>query len=141
MSSMTPRNSVRRYLIERGVRSDLLGGGLTGLVERWTNIVDEIARGYQLTLDDYLNDMDVRDIIAGALTVADPQEREEIASALAHADRKLREVTKASPSLLEYPTDVPKPTSPPNLDRWWYARRPKNAGAALTRDLANLLSD
>jgi hypothetical protein len=132
MSSMTPRDSVRRYLIERGVRADLVGGGLTGLVGRWTHIVDEVSRGYQLTLDDYLNDMDVRDIIAGALTVANPDQHEEVARSLEEADRKLREATKASPSLLD---------NPPNLARWWYWRRPKKAGPALTRDLANVLDE
>ena len=129
---MRSRDSVRRYLIERGVRPDLVGGGLTGLVERWTNIVDEISRGYRLTLDDYLNDMDVRDIIAGALTVANPGEHEEVANSLAQADRKLRELTKASPSLLE---------NPPSLERWWYWRRPKKAGPSLTRDLRDLLDE
>lgn len=132
MTAKGPVDPVRRYLIERGVRADLVGGGLTGLVGRWTHIVDEVSRGYQLTLDDYLNDMDVRDIIASALTVANPDQHAEVARSLEQADRKLRDVTKASPSLLE---------NPPNLERWWYWRRPKKAGAALTRDLANVLDE
>lgn len=120
MSSMTPPDKVRRYLLERGVRADLVGGGLTGLVERWTKIVDEISRGYQLTLDDYLNDMDLRDIIAGALAVADQSERDAIHQALETADRTLRSVTMPS-SILRSAANPPNPENP---DRWWYSRLP-----------------
>jgi hypothetical protein len=116
MTVKEPLDPVRRYLMERGVRDDLVHEGLPGLVRRWTRIVHEVARGYSLTLDDYLNDMDIRDIIAGALAVADQKQRDAIHHAVEDADRKFRSMTIAS--LAE------NPENPPNPDRWWYSRRP-----------------
>jgi hypothetical protein len=37
------------------------------LVERWGQVVEEIERGYTLTFDDYLNDVDLRHLIARSL--------------------------------------------------------------------------
>jgi hypothetical protein len=108
---------VRRYLKKRGVRPDLVEGGLPGLIARWQTIVDEVARGYKLTLDDYLNDMDVRDIIAGALAVAEAKERRTIEEPLARADEKFQAATN-----LENPVN---PANPP--ESWWYSRKPRRA--------------
>jgi hypothetical protein len=140
MTARKPADPVRHYLIERGVRTDLVDDGLAGLVERWARIVEEVARGYQLTLDDYVNDMDIRDIIGGALAVAPPAGREAIEAALASADQKLLAATIPSPSLqnLEDPENSWNPENPPSPDRWWYARRPRRAGPTLTADLARL---
>jgi len=134
MTAKMPADPVRHYLLERGVRSDLVDGGLAGLVVRWERIADEVARGYQLTLDDYVNDMDVRDIIAGALAVARPDDRQAVEAALAGADQKLLSATIPSPSLQNL-------ENPPNSARWWYVRRPRRAGPALTEDLAQLSDD
>jgi hypothetical protein len=142
MTAKGSADPVRRYLIERGVRADLVHEGLAGLVDRWTRIVHEVARGYPLTLDDYLNDMDIRDIIAGALVVASQKERQAIRQTLEDADETLRSVTTPSPSLLrpQSPQNRQNPENPQNLENpenlqnlenpsiphppWWYSRLP-----------------
>jgi hypothetical protein len=116
-------DSVRRYLKKRGVRPDLVEGGLPGLVARWQAIVDEVARGYTLTLDDYLNDMDVRDIIAGALVVAGERERRTIEQPLARADEKFQAATNFENP--EHPSNPGNPPNPP--ESWWYSRKPRRA--------------
>ncbi len=141
-----PADAVKRYLRDRGARPDLVEAGLPGLVKRWATIVDEIARGYQLTLDDYLNDMDVRDMIAGALAVAGTKERDALERSLAEADRKLHELTTPSPSLWGPAANIPNQQNPANSAnladranlRWWYFRKPRHPGKSLEADLARL---
>ena len=71
----------------------------TACVRRWAAIVGEVAHGYELTLDDYRDDMDVRDIIAGVLPLATGTQRQAVEKQLADADRRLRDVTTVSSSL------------------------------------------
>ena len=58
---------VDRYLTGSGAGTHLLGLGMDGLIARWEAIADEVAAGYRLGLDDYLNDLDLRQILAGAV--------------------------------------------------------------------------
>src|SRR5207245_10374905 len=92
---MTDEAPVGRYLNERGARPDLIEGGLEGLVGRWEQIVNHVAQGYDLTLDDYRNDMDIRCLIAGALKAAGPNVTRAARQRLAAADRRLRVLTVA----------------------------------------------
>jgi hypothetical protein len=48
------------------------------LVERWGQVVAEIERGYTLTFDDYLNDMDLRHLIARSIRNVPPGAREQL---------------------------------------------------------------
>ncbi|MDQ6611510.1 MAG: hypothetical protein M3Y64_03675, partial [Gemmatimonadota bacterium] len=86
---------------------------LEALVQRWVQTVHEIERGYTLTFDDYLNDLDVRNSIAQQLdapirsesaTPASVQRNHEIGSqaapmvhslqaSLADADARFRAAT------------------------------------------------
>jgi ketosteroid isomerase-like protein len=130
---MTRRDPIRRYLADRGVRDDLVTDGLDGLVRRWAAIVGEVAHGYELTLDDYRNDMDVRDIIAGVLPLATGTQRQAVEKQLADADRRLRDVTTVSSSLWG-DSDADGAAA----ERWWYFRKPRKPGRALAADLATL---
>ena len=49
---------VRDYLQKKGCADHVINGGLAGLVETWEGIVESVAEGYSLGLDDYLNDLD-----------------------------------------------------------------------------------
>ncbi len=62
------------------------------LVERWARVVDEVERGFTLTFDDYLNDLDLRHRIAvGELESAiDDATRAE----LVRTDARFRVVTE-----------------------------------------------
>jgi hypothetical protein len=52
---------------------------LATLVERWGQVVAEIERGYTLTFDDYLNDVDLRQLIAQAMRNVPPVHRDTVA--------------------------------------------------------------
>jgi hypothetical protein len=69
---MTPRTSgpndpVREYLRRSGAPYSVVARGLRGLVENWERVVTQVVEGYNLSLDDYLNDMDTRQLLSNAL--------------------------------------------------------------------------
>ncbi len=115
---------VREYLERRGARADLVTGGAAGLVRHWEQIVEDVERGYQLTLDDYRNDLDLRDLLAGALAAATADERESLTARVEAADRAFRDATEPGRPIRN---DTP---------HWWYRRRPRAMGSALRKDLA-----
>ncbi|HEX5385726.1 MAG TPA: hypothetical protein VFW66_03385 [Gemmatimonadales bacterium] len=122
---------------------------LDELVRRWEAIVDEVARGYDLTLDDYLNDMDLRERIARALTddATDPpgaphhgrprsaRRDERTESRLAGADARFHELTVPTGPIWGAPVAADEGHDPAH--QWWYFRRPANPGPELARDLAD----
>ena len=62
---------VRRFLEERGSPPHVVEGGLEGLLRGWEAAVAAVAEGYPLdALDDYLDDLDGRQILDEALAVA-----------------------------------------------------------------------
>lgn len=81
---------VNRKLRERGVASYLLDAGREGLVSRWRTFVIEIEDGYRLGLDDYCNDLDIRQIIEGVGLGDDPEVKEldrRFAAQMQHTER------------------------------------------------------
>src|SRR5665213_725625 len=86
------RDPVATYLADRGVSDQLRSAGLRGLVGRWKVIAHDAAH-YDLTIDDWLNDVDLRDIIAGAMDVAPAAERLAIEPELVGADETFRAAT------------------------------------------------
>lgn len=64
------------------------------LVENWEQVVDEVAKGYQLDLDSYLNDMDVRQLIEEVLSIAEASDSATLKGCIAAADRQMKSVVK-----------------------------------------------
>ncbi len=50
-------------LKQRGVAEYLIGEGREGLIARWRSFVEEVEAGYRVGLDDYRNDLDLREIL------------------------------------------------------------------------------
>src|SRR5215468_615819 len=90
------KDQVRDYLRERGCGEHVIEGGLEGLVESWEKTVRQVEEGYSLTLDDYLNDLDARQLIAETLVVANDQQRAAIGDRLSRADEKMRSLTEST---------------------------------------------
>ena len=127
-------DAVTRYLAARGVTDSLRRGGLGGIVARWSAIASTAGR-YDLTLDDWLNDLDLRDILAGALTVAPKHARDEVHAALERADAAFRAATVQSARSLW--GEAGEGANPHDRTRqWWYFRYPKHPGATMRADLA-----
>ena len=114
---------IRQYLRRRGCSPSIVKGGLEGLLDHWKGTVDAVAEGYDLTMDDYLNDMDTRDILAGVLEVATSEERAAALAKVGKLDRQFRELTiECGPVWGE---TVAKENGHDTADQWWYFRRPK----------------
>ena len=127
-------DAVTRYLAERGVSDSVRRGGLSGIVARWSAIASTAGR-YDLTLDDWLNDLDLRDIIAGALAVASARERDEAKATLERADAAFLAATVESARSL-WGAAGEGANAHDRARQWWYFRYPKHPGATMRADLA-----
>ena len=126
-------HALERYLTARGLSVDARRRGLHGLVAAWESMARGAA-GYDLTLDDWRNDLDVRDIIAGALAVASTNDLRATRDALHRADALFRTATVDAGRALWSAED--DPTDQVEMDRpWWYRRRPAQPGDRLRSDL------
>lgn len=131
MSALDP---VRQMLADRGCPDDLIAGGLAGLASKWESVVESVEQGYQVGLDDYLNDMDMRDLLAAALAVAPHDEADAVASQIAALDQRLLAVTL--PARCLWGEDVEDDDGlDPGRD-WWYYRRPVQLNQEFADELA-----
>jgi hypothetical protein len=124
---------VAEYFVKRGVSENVQRKGLRGIIAEWEAIAHGAAH-YSLTLDDWLNDVDLRDIIAGALVVAPDHMRRDLQPVLARADDVFRAATvDAGQPLSGVFTDGADQPNP--IRQWWYFRRPVNPGETMRHDL------
>ena len=130
---MTVPDAVRALLRARGCPDRVVTGGLPALIDRWDAVVLSVEEGYGFTLDDYLNDMDLRDLIAAALHVADPGQRDSVGTALEIADTRLRAHTVDCGCLWGDDIALEEDLAPQR--EWWYFRRPTRPGDQLRDDL------
>jgi hypothetical protein len=126
-------DAVTRYLADRGVSAEVRRKGLRGVVGEWSNVASKAAR-YDLTLDDWLNDLDLRDIIAGALSVAAEGERAAVRGTLDRADEVFRAATLQSPTSLWGSAEGMGGALAP-VRQWWYYRYPSRPGETMRADL------
>lgn len=123
---------VRSYLKSRGASSHVIDAGLEGAVARWESIARSVD-GYDFSLDDWLNDMDLRDIIAGAIRVADEELRHSVSHRLEQADDRFRNATVVTGPV--WGSKVATSHSHDSDRTWWYFRIPRKAGETLKADL------
>ena len=131
---MMTRDAVRALLQARGCPATVVQAGLAGLVDAWEAVVRQVEDGYPLTLDDYLNDMDLRDLVAAACDVAMPDELAAVSARLASADTRHRAHTEDAPCL--WGEDIAEEDGLDPTREWWYFRRPVRPGESLREDLA-----
>ena len=133
---MTTPDPVRALLRQRGCPDWLVAGGLPALVERWEGTVRSVEVGYPFTLDDYLNDLDLRLLLQLALEAAEaagePVGAERHAAVEAIDDR-LRAATVPGPCLWGSDVEWEEGHSPER--EWWYYRRPAKLTAELREEL------
>jgi len=126
------RDPVHDYLKARGVSPNIADAGLDGVVARWESIAKSVD-GYDFALDDWLNDMDARDIIAGALVAAREEQRAKFSTRLNRADDLFKKETVVTGPIWGN-TVAASHSHDPNRT-WWYFRRPRNPGETLKADL------
>jgi hypothetical protein len=129
----TEPDAIHTYLISRGCSPLVIRRGLSGLLEQWSAIVASVERGTDASLDEWLNDMDLRDILAGALAASGQRDRRAAAVRLDEADERFHAVTEPCPCL--WGDEIAENNSWRPEWQWWYFRRPTVPGPTLREDL------
>ncbi|HXG45242.1 MAG TPA: hypothetical protein VNJ71_10850 [Gemmatimonadales bacterium] len=125
---------VRDFLRRSGAPYAVIAAGLRGLVANWERVVDLIAAGYPHGLDDYLNDMDGRQLLENALDVAPAELREEALVRVREADRRVRLYLVPAGRCL-WGTIVAEEEGWDPERHWWYYERPAHPGPRLREEL------
>lgn len=126
---------VRAYLSERGSAAFMIEKGLAGLVEQWEVFVGEVAAGYALGLDDYLNELDVRQLLAAVWPLASATERETFAERLEQADAQMRTLTQPL-SVCLWGAEVAEEEGWTPETNWWYFSRPLTGSDEFLAEIA-----
>jgi hypothetical protein len=129
-----PDDPVREFLRRSGAPYSVVARGLRGLVENWERVVRQVEEGYDLPLDDYLNDMDGRQLLANALDLAPEEVRKAFLSRVHDADMRIRlNLIPAGRCL--WGGIVAEEEGWREDSHWWYFERPRNPGPRLREEL------
>ncbi len=134
---MAKTNPVSEFLKERGCPKHVVRGGLKGLVENWESVVECVVEGYSLGLDDYLNDMDGRQLLEEALAVAPAREKGMYADRLRRADALMKKAAVPAGRCL-WGDEVAETEGWSSRKNWWYFMKPLEAGLELLAEIDNL---
>ena len=114
-----PVDPVRVYLKTRGAAEHVVSGGLEGLVRDWEQFVRSVAEGYSLGAEDYLNDLDARQLIEEALAVAPPAQKKAVADDVRRADDLMRTLAHPVEKCL-WGDDAARANGWTARRNWWY---------------------
>ena len=116
------KDPVRERLKQLGTSEPVVRSGLEGLVNKWESVAAQIASGYKLDRDSYLNDVDVRQLIEEVVRAV-PDVAPEMLKRIQVAD----ELTKRStvPSKCVWGDDVARKEGWTRKANWWYYVIPK----------------
>jgi hypothetical protein len=125
---------VRDFLRQSGASHSVIASGLRGLVENWERVVRDVSKGYNLTFDDYLNDMDGRQLLENAMGLAPEEIREAYRERVKAADTKAEAVLVPSSRCIW--GQIVADEEGWKADRnWWYFRLPRVPGPRLAEEL------
>jgi hypothetical protein len=127
---MSTADPVRDFLMERGCAEHIIQGGLRGLVENWEGVVESVKKGYHLGLDDYLNDLDGRQLLEEALAIAPKEQREKYLERVHRADELMKTLVKPAGKCL-WGDEVAETEGWTEGKNWWYFTRPIHADPGL----------
>lgn len=131
---MNHDETVREFLRRRGCPDEVVERGLLGLVEQWARAAEQVAAGYRLGLDDYLNDMDGRQLVEEALEFASEIETLQVRAKLAAADQRMRAAVVPWPRCL-WGDGIARYHDWNPERNWWYFSAPRAPGPDLEAEL------
>lgn len=103
-------------------------------VARWAKIVEQLERGWRFDLDDWLNDMDLRQLIHDGWPLYGPDEKGEVEAAIRRADSHfLLHTVDAGKCLWGRKTAKRERWSA--TTNWWYFRKPRKARSAFIEEV------
>ncbi len=127
---MNTPDLVREFLRKKGCAEHVVEGGLGGLVQKWEGVVESVKRGYGLGLDDYLNDLDGRQLLEETLAIAPREQKEESGERVRRADELMKTLVKPAGKCL-WGNEVAETEGWTAEKNWWYFTRPINADPEL----------
>ena len=137
---MSNLNSVSEFLSERGCAVAVIKGGLAGLVEQWEALVTSVEEGYELGLDDYLNELDIRQLLADTLAAVPDTESSPFIERIQRADEQFQALTKASETCL-WGGEVAEEEGWSAKMNAWYYRRPRHGDADFLAEISEAIGD
>jgi len=134
---MVKKDPVWEFLKGRGCPAHVIRSGLNGLIESWETTVESVERGYSLGLDDYLNDMDGRQLIEEALGIAPDKDKKKYADRLRQADAHMKKLLSPAGRCL-WGDEVAEAEGWSVRKNWWYFMKPLRAEKALLSEIEDL---
>jgi hypothetical protein len=126
---------VRELLERRGCPEHVIEAGLEGLLDQWEHTVDDVEDVYPLGLDDYLNDLDGRQLLSDALEIASERERSVALARVEKADQRMKALVVPAGRCL-WGVDMAEQHDWTPSRNWWYFTQPRELGPELREDLA-----
>jgi len=136
MKKMDASDPVRDFLRQRGCPDHVIKNGLRGLIENWEEVVESVARSYRLGLDDYLNDLDGRQLLEEVLVVAPKEKRAEYLERLRRVDERMKTLVEPAGRCL-WGDEVAESEGWTAGKNWWYFSKPIHAGPELLSEIEN----
>ena len=121
------QTSVRDFLKKRGCPAHVVEAGLEGLLAGWERTVEGVAGGYKGDLEEYLNELDGRQILQDARAVAPPSAKSSLETRLSAADSRMKELTAPIESCL-WGDSTAKKHGWTAQSSWWYFAKPRIVG-------------
>lgn len=131
---MQGKDPVEEFLKKRGCPEHVIRGGIRGLVGNWEEVVRAVEEGYSLGLEDYLNDMDGRQLLEEALAAASVQQRKSALTRIRRADAHMRKFVRPAGRCL-WGDETARQEGWTDKKNWWYYCRPVEAGEDLLAGL------
>jgi hypothetical protein len=103
-------------------------------VLRWAKIVEALERGWRFDLDDWLNDMDLRQLIHDGWPLYGQDEKAEVEAAIRRADSHFLLHTVDAGKCL-WGRKAAKRERWSAMTNWWYFRVPRKANAAFSEEV------
>lgn len=124
---------IETILLKLNLAEHVVNGGILRLINNWINTVRECKKGYDLTIEDYINDLDGRYIIEEVMnSLTDSNLKKKIKLAINQADIDFKQI------LIETNKCVlgsAVANQFPKEKYWWYWGIINNARGELLKDL------
>jgi hypothetical protein len=134
---MKEKDPVGEFLRKRGCPEHVVRGGLRGLAESWEEVVRSVEEGYSLGLDDYLNDMDGRQLLDETLAAAPAEGKKNCLKQIRQADAKMKTLVRPAGRCL-WGDETARQEGWTAKKNWWYFSRPIHPGEELLAEIDEL---
>src|SRR5262249_26241710 len=128
------RDEERRFLRAKRAAPHVIEGGLAGLIESWERASYDIEREYPLGMEDYLNDMDARQLIEDLVRAVPASLTPDLRQRLSDADSSARAGLQAVDECLWGSAVAVREGWTPE-GNWWYFNLPRTPGPQMSEEL------